>query len=123
MAEYTDYYSGAGTGISAVTGTTTGTVLDVSMREQVGIICTCDAFTSGSGTFTVDGSNDGTNFVTGLAFVDATATASITYVTSKALTSATSAAIYLPLYPFKLIRIKCTVSGTGTYSATMEAQG
>ncbi len=124
MAQYTDYYDGVKTGVNGVTvGTTTGTVLDVSMREQIGIVFTASAITSGNGVFSVDASDDGSNFVTGIAMVDATSTTPTTYVASKTLSSNTSAAMYLPLFPFRFMRIKCVASTDGTYTATMEAQG
>lgn len=122
---YTDFFNGAATGINAITatGTTTGTVLDVSMREQLSAVFTCANHSSGNGVFSIDASDDGTNWVTGIAFVDATATASTTYVTSKTLNSNTSAAIYLPLFPFRFVRIVLVVTTDGTYTATAAAQG
>jgi len=125
MAEFTDYFDGTKTGINGVTatGTTTGTVIDVSMRDTVGAVFTCSGHTAGNGVFSIDASNDGTNWVTGVAFADATATASTTYVTSKTLNSNTSAAVYIPFFPFKLMRIVLVVTTDGTYTATVEASG
>ena len=123
MAAFTEYFNGAATGINAVGTTTTGTVLDVSMREQIALVFTANTWASGSGVFTVDASNDGTNWVTSIAMANAVGTTSTTYVTSKTLGSATSDAMYLPFFPYKLLRIVCTVSGTGTYTATVEGQG
>jgi hypothetical protein len=123
MASFTEYFSGSATGINAVTSSTTGTTLDVSMREQIGIVLTCTGHSSGNGVFTVDASNDGTNWVTGIALADATATASTTYVTSKTLSSNTSTAIYLLFFPFKLVRVNVAVTTDGAYTATLEGQG
>ena len=109
--------------LNAVTGTTTSAVQDVSMREQIGFTFTCTGHSSGNGVFTVDASNDGTNWVTSIAMVDATSTSSTTYVTSKTLNSNTSAAVYLPLYPYRLVRVVCAVTTDGAYTAVLEAQG
>jgi hypothetical protein len=109
--------------LNAVTITTTSSLYDVSMREQVGLVFTCANHTSGNGVFSVDASNDGTNWVTGIAFVDATSTSSTTYVTSKTLSSNTSAGVYLPFYPFRYIRVVCTVTTDGSYTAVMETEG
>lgn len=125
MAMYTDYFDGTKTGINAITatGTTTGTVLDMSMREQISAVFTCAAHASGNGVFSIDASDDGTNWVTGIAFVDATSTNSTTYVTSKTLSSNTSAAVYLPFFPFRFMRVVLAVTTDGTYTATVSAQG
>ncbi len=125
MAKFTDYYNGTGTGFSALTttGTTHGPVQDVSMREQIGIVLTSASIAVGQIVFSVDGSNDGTNFVTGLAFVDATSTSSTTYVTSKTMTTNTTVGIYLPIFPFRYIRITGVVTTDGAYTATMQAKG
>ncbi len=109
--------------LNAVTVTTTSIVQDVSMREQISLVFTCASHTSGNGVFSVDASNDGANWVTSIAMVDATSTASTTYVTSKTLSSNTSAAVYLPLFPFRYLRVVCTVTTDGAYTAVMESQG
>ncbi len=126
MAQYTDFFNGAATGINATTvsiDSTTTKVLDVSMREQIGIVFTCASHASGNGVFSVDGSNDGTNWVTGLAMVDATATASTTYVTSKTLSSNTTVGMYLPFFAFRYMRLIVAVTTDGIYTATVEAKG
>lgn len=103
--------------INAITaaGTTTGTPIDVSMREKVSFTFQCANHSSGNGVFSIDGSNDGTNWVTGLAFQDVTATASTTYVTSKTLSANGMAGGYFPFSPFKLIRYVLVVTTDGTY--------
>lgn len=64
--------------IDAVGQTTTSSMYDISKRQLV----TCQFITSGgTSVFSVDVSNDGTNWVAGVAFLDAAATASATYVT------------------------------------------
>lgn len=116
-------YSDNVVALNAVTTTTTSPTIDVSMREQVGIVFTCAGHTSGNGVFSVDASNDGTNWVTGIAMADATATASQTYVTSKTLSTNTSAALYLPYYAFRYLRVVCTVTTDGSYTAVLQTQG
>jgi len=119
MSQYTDNIIA----LNAVTTTTTSSAYDMSKREQIGITFTCTGHSSGNGVFTVDGSNDGTNWVTGLAFQDATSTAATTWVTSKTLSSNTTAGIFIPYFAFKLIRVVCTVTTDGSYTAVIEASG
>lgn len=120
MASYTDFFKGADTGINAVTaaGTTTGSSLDASMREIVSFVITATSISSGNAVLTVDGSDDGTNWVTGLAMTDATATAVTTYVTSKTQSSNASSAVYLGTNPFRFLRAKIVVTTDGTYTVT-----
>ncbi len=119
MAEFTDNV----VMLNAVIQTTTSAVYDVSMREQIGLTFTCASHASGNGVFTVDASNDGTNWVTSIAMVDATSTSSTTYVTSKTLSSNTTVGVYLPFFAYRLVRVVCTVTTDGAYTAVMEAQG
>src|ERR1700734_952725 len=105
MAKFTNYITNTGFTATTTTGTTHGLAHDVSMREQIGIVLTAASITSGNCVFSVDGSNDGTNFVTGLAFADAQSTTSTTYVTSKTLSTNSTVGIYLPIYAYRFIRI------------------
>ena len=125
MARFTEYFSGSAVGINALTntGVNTGTMLDVSMREQIGIIITCANHAAGNGVFTVDASNDGTNWVTGIAVLDATQTTSTTYVVSKTLSSNTTGGFYIPFFAFKFIRVNVNVTTDGTYTATLMSRG
>lgn len=104
-----------------VTQTTTGNGFDVSKRQQIVVQFTCKDAT-GSGVFTLDGSNDGATWTTGLAVQDLTSTTSTTFVTSKTLNSAASAAVKVPV-GWRFIRSVCTVTTGGTYKAFMEAGG
>ena len=121
--QFTEYFDATKTGVNAVTQTTTGTVIDVSMRGIVSAVFTCASHTSGNGVFTIDGSNDGTNWVTGLAMQDATATAATTWVTSKTLSSNTTVGVFHPNFPFKLMRVVVAVTTDGVYTSTVEAKG
>lgn len=108
---------------NAITQTATSIPQDVSLREKVSFTFQCANHASGNGVLTIDGSNDGTNWVTGLAFQDAVATASQTYVTSKTLSANGMAGGYFPFCPFKLIRYVCTITTDGTYDVWHQAYG
>ena len=120
---FSEYWDGTKTGINGVSTTTTGTVFDVSLREKMSFVFTCASHTSGNGVFTIDGSNDGTNWVTSIAFQDATSTAATTFITSKTLSSNTTAGGYLPFVPFKMMRIVLTFTTDGVYTATAQGYG
>ena len=103
--------------ISAVGQTTTSDAYDISKRQQVTF-----QFISAGGTsvYTIDVSNDGTNWITGVAFLDAKATASTTLVVSKSVASTTEGA-YLKT-GFRFVRVVATWT-SGTATAIMEAAG
>lgn len=107
---------------SGVTVDTVGTKIDVSEREQIVIQFRCANHTSGNGVFSVDGSNDGTNWLAGLAMQDLTATASATYVTAKTLNANGSAAVKVPS-GWRYLRVSVDVTTDGTYFASMELGG
>lgn len=110
--------------IDASTADKTSEWIDVSKRQQICVQFVASAITSGNGVFTIDGTNDETRtaIVTGLAFQDAQATASATWITSKTLSSNTSAAGYLP-GGFRYIRVKVDMTTDGTYSAIVQNGG
>ncbi len=108
--------------LNAVTVDTTSATFDMSKREQATVVYTCAAHSSGSGAFSIDASNDGTNWVTGIACRDATATASGTYVTSKTLNADGSAAVEIPM-GFRYYRFVVDVTTDGTYTAVVENAG
>jgi hypothetical protein len=96
--------------VDAVGQTTTSAGYDISKRQQV----TIQFITvGGTSAFSVDVSNDGTNWITSVAFLDAKQTAVGTYVTSKSVASTTEGAIITP--GFRFIRVVATwTSGTAT---------
>lgn len=103
--------------IDAVAATTTSSGYDISKRQLV----TLEFISSGTCTFTVDVSNDGSNWITGVAFLDSKATAVGTYVTSKVVTvAANEGAIITP--GFKFIRVVATPNG-GNATAILQAAG
>lgn len=108
--------------INAVTANTTSDGYDISKRSQIAIQFLAANITTGHAVFTVDVSNDGVNWITGVAFQDVTATTSSTWVTSKTLSSNGSAGVYVKA-GWKLIRVNCTVTSDGSYSAIMEDAG
>lgn len=107
------------TAISAVGATTTSDPYDVSKRQQITVQFLASGITTGNGVFTVDASNDGTNWITGIAFQDATATASTTWVTSKTVSANGTAGAYVKS-GWRLIRVKVTFTTDGVYSAIIQ---
>ncbi len=104
--------------LDGVTADTTSSGYDVSKRQQIVVLFKCADHTSGNGVFTIDGSPDGTNWVTGIAMQDVTATASTTWVTSKTLSANGTAGVYI--HPgWKEIRAVVDQTTDGTYSAIM----
>ena|SRR3990167_6828265 len=67
---------------------------------------------SGNTVFSFDGSNDGINWATGIAILNATQTATTTSVTSVTLSSATTSAVYIPS-GWKMIRAVADVTTDG----------
>lgn len=107
--------------IDAKAITTTSSGFSIENKEDITFQFIATGITSGNGVFTIDGSNDGITWVTGLAFLDATATATGTFVTSKTLSSAGSSAGYFPNCGFKMIRAKVTFTTDGVYSCIVSA--
>jgi hypothetical protein len=103
--------------LDAVTSTTTSEMVDVSKRQQIII-----QFIAAGGTsvFTINVSNDGTNWITGIAFLDSAATAVGTYVTSKSVASTIAAAIVTP--GWRYLTVTATRS-SGSATAVLQAGG
>lgn len=102
--------------LSLVTSTATSPTIDISRQERTSVEFIAASVSSGNGVFTIDGSNDKTNWVLAIAFQDAQSTASTTYATSKTLGVSSCAGAYVPP-GFEFIRVKCTVTTDGSYSA------
>ncbi len=111
-------YSTQVTMLDAVTADTTSAGYDVSKRQQIVVEFVCANHTSGNGVFTIDGTTDGTNWVTGIAVQDVTATASTTWVNSMTLSANGTSACYVKA-GWKEIRCKVDQTTDGTYSAIM----
>lgn len=110
------------TAISAVSTTTTSLGYDVSKRQQISVQFIAASISSGNGVFTIDGSNDNVNWVTGISFQDSKATASTTWVTSKTISSNGTEAAYVKP-GFRLIRVKVTFASDGVYTAIIQNAG
>jgi hypothetical protein len=102
--------------LNAVTGNTTSSAINVEGLDDLTIELFASAISSGNGVFTVDVSNDGTNWATGATMLNITQTAVGTYVASITLSSNTTAAAFLRK-GFKLIRVVVAVTTDGAYSA------
>ena len=110
-------YSDNITLLSTAGGTTTSSAYDISKRQQI----TLQFIATETSAFTVDVSNDGTNWITGVAFLDSKATAATTYVTSKTVTFAASeGAIVTP--GFRYLRVVATNNG-GVSTAILQDAG
>jgi hypothetical protein len=108
--------------LDAVTADTTSDAFDVSKRQQITVQFVCADHGSGNGIFTIDGSNDGTNWVTGISYRDAKATASSTWITSTTLSANGTQAAFVPA-GFRFIRVALDRTTDGTYSAILQNGG
>ena len=93
--------------INATGGPQTSGAYDISKRQQI----TLQFISTGTATFTVDESNDGTNWITGVSYLDAKATTGGgTFVTSSVVSTPTQqGAIITP--GFRYIRVNVTPAG------------
>jgi hypothetical protein len=107
---------------SGVAVTTTGTATDVSKRQLLSVQFVAKSISSGNGVFTLDGSNDGTNWTTGLAMLNLTSTTPTTLVTSVTLSANGATMVTIPS-AMKYIRANVTRTTDGTYYAFMENKG
>ena len=107
--------------LSAVTATTTSAGENTENLRDITVLLFASDITSGNGAFAFDATNDGTNWVTGIGFLDAKATARTTFVTSLSVTSNTVPQMALIPGGYKMIRVVCTRTTDGTYSAIMSA--
>ena len=104
--------------LNAVTATTTSDGINVENLENIGISITSAGVTSGTGTFTVDVSNDGTNWETGIALLDAV-DASVTSLSASVVTSGNDDTKFVYLtanFGARFIRVVCTVATDGNYT-------
>jgi hypothetical protein len=104
-----------------VTETTTGEAFDVSQRSQLTIQFVCADHTNGGGTFRIDGSNDGTNWVV-LALEDSLTTTPATRVISSSLILDSSKGYYIPA-GWRYVRAHVQVDVDGTYFAHLHCAG
>jgi hypothetical protein len=113
--------------LSAVTVDTTGETFDVSKRQLKSIQFICSGHTSGSGAFTLEISNDGTNWVTYnrlISNVTNTNTQGDIRTSAPTLSTNTSAVYFFPTSDyFTYIRATVDVTTDGVYTALLEAAG
>lgn len=112
--------------LSAVSSTTTSAGFDVSLRCDLSIQLICSGHTSGNGVFTVDVSNDGGTTWTAynriVTNVTNTNAQFDTRVASVTLSANGSAFMFFPNNDhFQMIRVTCTVTTDGAYTATLSA--
>lgn len=112
-------------GVAGVTTTRTSPAQDVSKRDAVTLIFTSSNITSGNGVFTVDASNDGSYWATGIAFRSAgltgAAAVSQTYGSVTSTTNRNWAAVVEKGWSY--IRVKVTVTTDGRYNCVLHSQG
>lgn len=107
--------------LNAVAATTTSTPVNIENLDDITLQFFAASISSGNGVFTVDGSNDGINWLTSIAFLDAVATAVGTFKASHTLSSNVSGAGYLKDCGFKMIRVVVTRTTDGSYSCILSA--
>ncbi len=112
--------------LNAITtaGLNTSEAFDVSKRQLVTVQFVAADISSGNGVFTIDGSDSNVDSAkwTRISFLDATQTDVATYAVSTTLNSNTTAgAIVKP--GWRYIRVNCTITTDGTYSAILECAG
>lgn len=110
--------------LDAVTADTTSDPVDVSMRKKFSLQFIADV-TSGNGVFTVEISNDGTNWVQYNRLttnVTNTNAQTDTRVASVTLNSDSSAFVFFPVGDhFRLLRVKVDETTDGAYTAILQS--
>ena len=103
--------------ITAAGATTTSAGINVENLRNIGIQITSAGVTSGTGTLSVDVSNDGTSWETDIAFINSVSTTPATRVVSLATSgNADTKFAYLGAdFGAKMIRVKMTFATDGTY--------
>lgn len=104
--------------INAQAATTTSPAINIENLRNIGISITSAGVSSGTGTLSVDVSNDGTNWETDIAFINSVSTTPATRVTSLA-TSGNNDTKFAYLgadFGAKMIRVKSTVATDGNYT-------
>ena len=109
--------------LNAVTATTTSSVFAVGDKKNLSLQFVASSITSGNGVFTVEVSNDGTNYVAYsrlVSNVTKTNAQTDTHVASVTLSSNTSSMAFFPSGDsFQFIRVTVTRTTDGTYSAIL----
>ena len=116
------------TGTTAVTiANTAAYLIDLSKRQLASIQFNCLTFSSGSGAFGMEVSNDGTNWVVYNRLTGNLTNSNVqndTRTAAPTLSSATSQIFFIADGDyFRYARVFVTVAGTGTYNAIIQAAG
>jgi hypothetical protein len=111
--------------LSGVTVDTTSGAQDVSMRTKLSLQFISEDISAGNGVFTVDVSNDGTNWVaynrliTNVTNTNAQSDARVASVT---LSSNTSSIVFFPVGDyFRYLRVKVDLTTDGSYTAILQS--
>ena len=109
--------------INAVTATTTSDAVEVGNHKDISFQVTSAGVTSGTGTLSVDVSNDGTNWETDVAFISSISTTPATHIVSLATAgnADTKFAFMGQDFSAKFIRVKLTFATDGSYTDVMHA--
>ena len=109
--------------INAVTATTTSDAEEVSNLKDISFQVTSAAVTSGTGTLSVDVSNDGANWETDIAFINSVSTTPATRVVSLATSgnADTKFAFLGRDFSAKFIIVKLTFATDGNYTVVMHS--
>jgi len=109
--------------LNAVTATTTSSAFEVGSATGISFQFIASAISSGNGVFTVEVSNDGTNWIAYNRLVSNVTDSNAqddTHVASVTLSSNTNAMAFIPVDDaFKFIRTIVTRTTDGTYSALL----
>ena len=123
MSKFTSVYDLLGA--SGVTDDTTGEAFEVGDRKKLSIQFIASGISDGNGVFTVEVSNDGTNWIVYNRLttnVTNTNAQTDTRVASVTLNSNTSSIVFFPVGDhFRYIRVKVDVTTDGTYKAKLHA--
>lgn len=111
--------------LNAVTVDTTSGAQDVSMRTKLSLQFIASGISAGNGVFTVDVSNDGTNWVAYNRLVTNVTNTNVqadTRVASVTLSSNTSTIVFFPVGDyFRYLRVSVDLTTDGAYSAILQS--
>lgn len=108
--------------LNAVTATTTSDGTSIENHQNVTLQFIAASIASGNGVFTVEVSNDGTNWVAFNMLIDNVTNTNgqtLTRVASKTLSSNSSVVVALDNFSWKMLRVKVTRTTDGAYSAIL----
>ena len=107
--------------LDGITATDTGNAVNIAGAKKISIQCICADHSSGNGAFAVTVSNDGTNFATYNRLIsNATNVDTKTIVRVASLTLSADGTDFVSFSPedgFKYMKVACTVTTDGTYTA------